>query len=54
MSVNSQYDSLVGANCTVHVPAGQLASYEADTNWIEAISVASDAGFDITIVGDYV
>lgn len=53
VSVASQYDSLVGTNCTVHVPAGQLASYEADTNWTEAISVASDAGYELTIVGDY-
>lgn len=52
VSVTS-YNPLVGANCTLHVPAGQLASYEADAGWMEAISVASDNGYEITIAGDY-
>lgn len=38
---------------TVHVPAAQLASYQADSDWSAAIAAAASDGTTVTLVGDY-
>lgn len=39
---------------TVHVPADQLANYQADTSWTALIASLAEDGVTLTIVGDYV
>ena len=41
-------------NVTVHVPANQLANYQADTTWQQLILDLADNDTTLTIVGDYV
>lgn len=38
---------------TVHVPAGQLASYQANTIWQEIVTASAQGNVTITFVGDY-
>ena len=37
----------------VHVPAGQLASYQADTTWQEIVTASARDNVTVTFVGDY-
>lgn len=38
---------------TVHVPAGQIASYQANTIWQEIVTASAQGNVTITFVGDY-
>lgn len=38
---------------TVHVPAGQLAGYQADSVWQEIVTAAASDNVTVTFVGDY-
>ena len=37
----------------VHVPAGQLANYQADTTWQEIVTASASDNVTVTFVGDY-
>ena len=37
----------------VHVPAGQLASYQADATWTEIVTASAQDNCTVTFVGDY-
>ena len=37
----------------VHVPAGQLASYQADTTWTAIVTASAQDNVTVTFVGDY-
>lgn len=37
----------------VHVPAGQLANYQADSTWTEIVTASERDGITVTFVGDY-
>lgn len=38
---------------TIHVPAGQLANYQADTKWQKVVAEGTDHSYTVTFVGDY-
>lgn len=38
---------------SIHVPADQLAGYQADSDWASVIADSADSGITITLVGDY-
>jgi hypothetical protein len=38
---------------TIHVPANQLSSYQADASWTALIASYAEDGVTLTIVGDY-
>ena len=38
---------------TIHVPASQLANYQADTKWQKVVAEGTDHSYTVTFVGDY-
>ena len=57
-TLQSEYDrySLFGFsenNITVHVPAGQLSAYQADSKWAKVVTETQNYGGSVTFVGDY-